>query len=264
MKGQCPYCEKSYAKRGISRHLISHLTEKAEGNKKGKSFLIEVKPHPKYWRDNPYFLSLWVDGRIVMGDLDDFLQAIWLDCCGHMSEFSDPSKYGPSFDWQNDMTNMISFMEKVLEGRMSQRDMKQGPDLGEIGDDQKAAKILKKGLKLDYVYDMGDSTYLQISVIEEFDCQADERIVLLSRNEIPLFNCEKCNTNPGVAILMGEVEFGILCKACFEQELEKDPELDDEGYLPMVNSPRMGVCGYVGGMIDIERDRYQEVEYVDF
>ena len=259
-KGQCLYCEKSYTKRGISSHMDGHLSKKANGNSKGKSYLVEVKPNPRYWDQNPYFLSLWVDGRTDMGELDDYLRAIWLECCGHMSEFSDPSKEKNEMDWG--MDGYVSFLEKIVQGRVSQDELLRGPDLGEISWEQKAKQVLSEGLKLDYKYDFGDTTPLQLSVIREYACKADESIVLLSRNEIPFFPCVKCKTNPSVVILNDGVEHALLCKSCYEKELEEDSSIGDEGFLPVVNSPRMGVCAYTGGMIDKERDLYQGVEYV--
>ena len=35
----------------------------------------------------PYWLHLEVQGDVRLTVLDAFLRAIWLECCGHMSQF---------------------------------------------------------------------------------------------------------------------------------------------------------------------------------
>lgn len=73
-KGKCLYCGQLYSKQAINRHLQKHLTDKITGGKAGKSFLVRVETDPKWGRD-PYFLSLCVDSKAVMGDIDYFLRA---------------------------------------------------------------------------------------------------------------------------------------------------------------------------------------------
>jgi len=91
-KGKCLFCEKTFSKAGINRHLKTHLAKKGTENKPGTSFLLKVEPDPYYWIQAPYFLSLWINGDTKMKYLDDFLRAIWLECCGHLSAFTDPKK----------------------------------------------------------------------------------------------------------------------------------------------------------------------------
>ena len=43
-----------------------------------------------------------------------------------------------------------------------------------------------------------------------------------------------------------------------QEELKSEcSDFDDYASMPVVNSPRMGVCGYEGGSIDLERDTYK-------
>ncbi|MDR0913329.1 MAG: hypothetical protein LBM96_12150, partial [Methanobrevibacter sp.] len=86
-EGICIFCGKTFTKGGINRHLKSHLKKKETELVEGKSYLVKVEVDP-YGGALPYFLSLWVDGDAKMGDIDSFLRDIWLECCGHMSAFS--------------------------------------------------------------------------------------------------------------------------------------------------------------------------------
>ena len=83
-EGKCLFCDKTFAKAGINRHLKIHLDEKL--NPEGVSFLVKIEPNPR-WGKTPYFLSLWVDGETTLKQLDKFLRDIWLECCGHLSAF---------------------------------------------------------------------------------------------------------------------------------------------------------------------------------
>ena len=85
-EGKCLFCDKAFAKAGINRHLAIHLEEKAKTEKNGYSFLVKVETN-KRWGATPYFLSLWIDGETTLKTIDKFLRDIWLECCGHLSEF---------------------------------------------------------------------------------------------------------------------------------------------------------------------------------
>ena len=79
-EGKCIFCQETYTKGGISRHLETHLSQLEAADRK-KSFHLRVEA-------GPYFLNLLMDGDATLEDLDHFLRAIWLECCGHMSQFS--------------------------------------------------------------------------------------------------------------------------------------------------------------------------------
>jgi hypothetical protein len=67
-------------------------------------------------------------------------------------------------------------------------------------------------------------------------------IRVLARNEPPVIPCDKCG-KPATQVCTqcmhaGE---GWLCDACAAQH-----DCEDPMFLPVVNSPRVGVCGYTG------------------
>lgn len=66
-----------------------------------------------------------------------------------------------------------------------------------------------------------------------------DAVLLLARNIAPPRECEKCGA-PAVWLGVDEEgEFRELCAECGGEEAE-------EWLLPVVNSPRAGVCGYTG------------------
>lgn len=212
-EGECFYCGKTYGKRGISRHLESHLkATKPERNK--KSFHLRVE-------SGAYFLQLLMDGDAALGELDGFLRGVWLECCGHMSQFS-LGKWGE-----------------------------------EIPMNRKSRYVFGKGDKLEYTYDFGSSTHLTVKVISEHPLAVKEGVLLLSRNEPLEILCDHCKKEPAIELCSvhswGDEE-GYFCENCVEEHKKICADAEDYALLPLVNSPRMGVCAYTGGSIDLERD----------
>jgi len=209
--GVCVFCRQSFAKRGISRHLGTHL-KKLEPVERKKSFHLRVEA-------GSYFLNLLMDGDAELAELDDFLRAIWLECCGHLSQFS--------FGRWND------------ELRLS----------------LKARRVFEKGEKVWYAYDFGSTTELDIRCISVLPVATKEGIRILSRNEPLDIPCDSCKKKPAeqlCTVHWGESDM-FFCEACAEKHA-KTCEDAEYAMLSVVNSPRMGVCAYEGGSIDPERD----------
>jgi hypothetical protein len=49
-------------------------------------------------------------------------------------------------------------------------------------------------------------------------------------------------------------EDASFCNECAKKHAKKCDDFAEYAAMPVVNSPRMGVCGYEGGRIDTERD----------
>ncbi len=174
-----------------------------------------VKVEPdNSWSTAPYFLSLWIDGEATFKAIDKFLRDIWLECCGHLSRF-----HG-------------------------------------VGMSKKVQDVFEKGAQLDYEYDYGDTTALTLKVVEEYAIKADKKIVLLSRNEPLKRMCCDCKKVPATQMctVCCYDEEALFCNKCAEKHAEKCGDFADYAAMPIVNSPRMSVCGYTGGVIDVERD----------
>lgn len=59
--------------------------------------------------------------------------------------------------------------------------------------------------------------------------------------------------NPRIKIYH-DYDYLYFCEKCTEKHEEECDGFVDYARMPVVNSPRMGVCGYEGGSIDTERD----------
>ena len=68
------------------------------------------------------------------------------------------------------------------------------------------------------------------------------KVEILARNEAPQIICDQCGM-PATTICPECIydEKGWLCDACAEEH-----DCDLGVFLPLVNSPRTGVCGYEG------------------
>ena len=123
-------------------------------------------------------------------------------------------------------------------------------------------KVLKVGQKFSYTYDFGSSTYLTLKVIAERegveteDEDADS-ILVMARNEAPVIPCRNCG-KPAVGIYpgYGAPQYGAVCETCAKTNRKEY----EEYLLPLVNSPRVGVCGYTGGAEAEEMEEWDEDE----
>ena len=81
------------------------------------------------------------------------------------------------------------------------------------------------------------------------------KILLLSRNEPLKILCHSCNTEPAESVcLLWHHDETMFCEDCAEKHEEECSDFEDYSAGIIVNSPRMGVCAYEGGSIDLERD----------
>src|SRR5205823_4274880 len=105
--------------------------------------------------------------------------------------------------------------------------------------DCELAEVLEPKLAFGYDYDFGSTTRLRLKVagIRTGKWSGKERVRLLARNVAPELVCGSCG-KPAKWINAESDTF--LCAACARKDA------DEEYLLPVVNSPRMGVCGYTG------------------
>ena len=92
-RGDCVFCGRNLTKSGLSRHLkscparqqaIDSAPKRTRGGKALQLYhlLVQDAGAPDFW------LHLEMPGRAQLEDLDYYLRAIWLECCGHLSQFS--------------------------------------------------------------------------------------------------------------------------------------------------------------------------------
>ncbi|HEY5462591.1 MAG TPA: hypothetical protein VIJ95_04985 [Hanamia sp.] len=249
-EGECLYCKEKFSKATINGHLQKHLAGKSKENKPGKSFLLKVEPNPK-WGSSPFFLSLWVDGEATIGNVDNLLRGIWLECCGHMSSFTNPKNKPKRGAWDFFETENL-----LMKGKIEEYEKLMEETNGEIPKIRKVKEVFYKGMKIDYEYDFGSTTSLQLAISNEYPAKADKKIVLLSRNEPLEILCDICKKEPATEIcnVCAGDEESVFCKKCAKKHAKTCTDFADYAAMPVVNSPRMGVCAYEGGSIDKQRD----------
>jgi hypothetical protein len=117
--------------------------------------------------------------------------------------------------------------------------------------DGEMAEVLNEGTEFTHEYDFGTTTELSLRVVERDDHHCgwgvtadygDMPIRLLARNEMPDIRCGVCGDDAtGVCTVHTYEREGWLCDGC-----QADHECEQEVFLPVVNSPRVGMCAYTG------------------
>lgn len=99
------------------------------------------------------------------------------------------------------------------------------------------------GRKIRYEYDFGSTTSLVGQYLSDGSTiRGRAPVQLLMRNEPHLWPCAECSEPAVVACPYCFDLDGLLCG----QHAQTHEHAAEEVYLPVVNSPRMGVCGYTG------------------
>ena len=221
-KGVCGFCGRESTKGGLTRHLASCAARKdavqtADAGSRGAATLIHLRVQDDHRAE--FWLDLEINGSAALRDLDSYLRAIWLECCGHMSMFS--------------------------EGGWGEGD--------ELPMDARIDRMLKPGAELVHIYDFGESSETLIKSVSarEGKPASDRPIILMSRNKPPGYVCSECDRSavracPGCS-LFGNLAGGVFCESHAETHTCEWMEFGDEEAPPLLqNSPRVGMCGYDG------------------
>jgi hypothetical protein len=218
-QGECHFCQQTFAKNGMAKHLAAcekrDLTWMPTGKSKVRKakllhLLVEGRDLPLYW------LHVEVPADASLKTLDSFLRNIWLECCGHLSAFTiDGRRYS--------IAPMDDFDEKGMSAKLG--------------------SVFRPDVKAFHEYDFGTTTDLALKYVSERE--ADYRgydVTVLARNEPPEIKCEVCG-KPATQVCSGciwEGE-GWVC-----DRHARDHECGEDMLLPVVNSPRVGMCAYTG------------------
>ncbi len=194
-KGNCYLCGKELGKTAMKNHILKvHCPEQGQ---ECRLLKIEGSEDKNYW--------LYVDIPLssTLKTLDGFLRKIWLECCGHMSAFSN--------------------------------------GCGEVGMSVRIGNF-NDGDVLLHEYDFGSTTETLITFIGTVYRSQQRGVRLLARNAPIKFICREC-ASPAVLIDVQDYENKdpFYCRKCAEKNTDPDTV-----FLPVTNSPRMGVCGYCG------------------
>jgi len=109
------------------------------------------------------------------------------------------------------------------------------------------ASRLQPGVVFSHEYDFGTTTELALRVAGEYPAPAlPGGLKLLARNEPPAIPCSVC-AKPATQLCQQCDDYGgsPLCDACTTKH-----ECGEEMIVPLINSPRTGVCGYSGPSVE--------------
>jgi hypothetical protein len=152
----------------------------------------------------------WLDCAVApnakLKDLDRVFRQTWVECCEHLSEF-----YGGG-------------------RRRVSMNMRVGDAFG------------SNGARLGYEYDFGSTTKLLINLSGSLEVAPGKAVRVVARNEPPIWPCDACR-QPATVVCAQCVYDG---QAFYCAEHAPSHDCGEEMLLPVVNSPRMGVCGYTG------------------
>ena len=214
-EGQCVFCNEYFSQKEIGRHLSTHLKRKEkEDEVKQTNLFNHIVVEADFM-----FLQLLIKSTCEMEEIDNFLRDIWLECCGHESGFH--IKRGEEIEMEEIVGNVLSPKTKIYHD-----------------------------------YDYGTTTRTFIQSIKVYDLDFDDDIVLLSRNEPLKIMCSICNKKAATvlcSVCMWDSE-SFFCKTCAKKHAKTCEDFEDYASMDVVNSPRMGECGYEGGTFDKDRD----------
>ncbi len=223
-KGTCTFYHGEFSKSAMARHLETceqkAITEAKAGShqkvQKTRKYhiVVEGRDLPMYW------MHLEVTASMTLATLDQFLRDTWLECCGHLSAFE------------------IGGVHYAIDAGMDD-----DWDMGEKSMRVRLDKVLSPGQTCSYKYDYGTTTELKLRVISEREVEAKGKAIqVLARNTPPVILCEICG-KPATEVCSQCIfdDKGWLCDDCTEEH-----ECGEEMLLPVVNSPRVGMCAYTG------------------
>jgi hypothetical protein len=213
-EGACAFCGKRATRGGMSRHLQSCPARKAAiqaadatGGERETIFHLQAQDAA----GGDFWLHLEMRGSATLKKLDEYLRAIWLECCGHLSEFT-----------------------------------RGGWGTAKVAMSRKAEQALGEGIALTHYYDFGSTTATQLKVVAVREgAPLDRRpIKLMARNDMPAFVCAECGA-PGARLCV-ECMYNNTNPVLCEAHAATHPHEDYGEPMSLANSPRIGVCGYEG------------------
>jgi hypothetical protein len=219
-RGRCSLCGAELTKAGARRHVERCAPEHDAGTGAQQDLLhlrVTAPGAPGYWLD----LEIRADAKLAA--LDDVLRGIWLECCGHLSRF--------------DIAG-VEYASRPADDAFPMFGARRQRSMGATVEKALAAA----GDRFTYEYDFGSTSRLQLDVRGARGGRIGRQTVrLVARNNPLVWPCALCG-EPAESVCtqcIGESANPFVCAAHAPQH-----PCGDEALLPVVNSPRMGVCGY--------------------
>jgi hypothetical protein len=229
-------------KRQMTNHLKAcwkQHTVAAPGKATPRWFhlVVEARYAPDYW------MHLQAPANCTFGDLDSLLRAVWLECCGHLSAFEFPASR--KLRRRSSPLDIASMVEELV--RQAQPSLADEDASGDAQMGKRLGSQLKPGVVFSHQYDFGTTTDLALRVAGEYTAPAFRgALKLLARNERPAIQCSAC-AKPATQLCQQCTEGGggEFCDTCASQH-----DCGEEMLVPLINSPRAGVCGYCGPSVE--------------
>ena len=220
VQGECRICGAKSTADDMASHLMQHT--KTHGAGDVNQFAMRVDGGP----DMPFWMYIQIPTEATFGVLDKFLRAVWVECCGHASEFE-------------------------VDGEI-------------VGMRKRLSAFCTDDTEFLYRYDMGSTTTLRLGVIGRMRKTMPMRgwfhkdayyppplvygeykaFILALHNKVK-FNCQTCGKRAVYVCsnCIYDME-GACCEDCAPKH-----ECGDEMLLPVAQSPRVGVCSFEGGSL---------------
>lgn len=219
--GTCLLCKKEFSQKTILSHApqclnqaLNMLNAGSVAKKSEPIFMLKIGAFDLFW------LIVEVRGRTTLKQLDAFLRDIWLECCGHLSQFT---------------INGQRYISTAVDDDL---DMKVRID-----------KVLNEGGSFEHIYDFGTSTELTGQVLQVRQGEIEKPIELLAQNHLPELECQTCESHSETICAFCQAPYCELCST----EHTCDESGDEPCFMPLVNSPRAGECGYTGPEVNLAK-----------
>lgn len=215
--GECFLCHTEIPGAEAEAHVAACLKARpAEPGRLVKALHLRVEGR----RRREYWMHIEAASACTLHDLDAFLRRTWLECCDHLSRFTIA---GQRYARHPDTDALSGPREKSMEAKLY--------------------KAVAPGTEFAYEYDYGSTTKLVLRTIGAHEVPvADAGVRILARNAPALVRCAECGL-PATVVESGWEGLKpdrCFCAACAETQVDADMQM------PIVNSPRVGVCGYGG------------------
>jgi hypothetical protein len=206
--GTCLLCKAPVTKRKVLKHSMECLQTSGWRAGKHPSFLIMIQGH----YNKSYWLVVLARHDARLGDLDQLIRDVWVECCGHLSSF-------------------------LIEEVIYESDAECSTDAMDVP----LSHVLTRDSTFSYDYDFGSTTSLDLKVIGETPvAPRDSQLCLIARNDRPVISCDRCgDTAEFTRDDLEEEGPRYYCRKCL-QSVNPDHEWVDT----IANSPRNGICGY--------------------
>lgn len=200
-EGQCKFCSGEISKRQVLSHFDQCPQRSLRASDKEKSLRLRIVDRyaPEFW------LAVEVSSEAKFKNLDKLIRNIWVECCGHLSQFGEYGQECPT-------------SRKIMD-------------------------TLRPGDKISYLYDFGSTTELMIESLSysSYDFKNSQAVELVGRNYLPSSACVKCGKQGTQVCTYCLYEMpAYFCDQCSASHKTQE----DCYLMPLANSPRTGVCGF--------------------